>query len=83
MDKTNENLLKVVEHWELAAKRLLSYETSVFPDVSDEMLKACDETAAIVLEDCATELRRVLAGGEPTLDMSPEEKLLRAIEAKS
>lgn len=82
-EKITENLSKVAEHWEKAAETLLSRyppfvegrELDVF-----EMTRACDETAAIVLRDCATELRQVAAGGEPTLDMSPEEKLKRALE---
>lgn len=87
MSDINENLIKVAEHWEKAAEKLFAFadDRSVVYDeepTEDECLRNCDETAAIVLKDCAEELRRVAAGGLPTLDMTPEEKLLRALGHK-
>jgi len=71
------NLSQVADHWEKSAKELLGYEWE------SEILKACDMTAAIILQDNADELRRVIAGGAPTLNMSPEEKLQRALAERS
>jgi hypothetical protein len=73
-DAERSYLEKLKSHWYSSADRLMSQ-----PEGTDECLRECDETAAIVLRDCAFSLERFLLGLPPLVGMSPEEKLLQAI----
>jgi hypothetical protein len=73
-----EYLERLTKHWRTSADELFD-----LAEVNQEgCLQECDETAAIVLRDCASAVDRFLSGLPILVDLTPEEKLLQALKER-
>jgi hypothetical protein len=82
MDDAEKSYLEKLEyHWRSSADRLWVMSEEADAD-DDECLRECDQTAAIVLRDCADALNRFKQGLPILIGLTPEDKLLQALKER-